>query len=284
MNVLLKLIFPVSLIMLIISGCSTSSSNTQNAIASNTSSNQCPDKPIGSLDIKNVKQIQLSSQNLRESGQVRASEDVGYVFEAKSGQRLNRESEQDICIWVYAPDNQIITTKDLSKTGKYTIQISALKGSTTFDLKLSLEDLSTSTTSNQTNPIPTTSVTSNTTTTSNTSTSEHPAADNFVKNHYKAIQNRQYNSSYNNLSSQFIKDNLKNGYSEYQKWWDSVRELQIGNIVLINQNNYKAIVNADLSYTMKDGRTIKDSNNRISLVWSSNTKQWLIDQKIKNKF
>jgi hypothetical protein len=64
---------------------------------------------------------------------------VGYTFEAKAGQKLKYQTDTDICIWVYTPDNQVVSSKDLPQTGRYTIQVSAPKGSKTFELNMSLE-------------------------------------------------------------------------------------------------------------------------------------------------
>lgn len=261
-------ILGIFILLMLNTGCQKTHTLVQ---ASSNQNIKCPDKPTGSLNDKYVKQIQVGSQTIAQSGQVRAGEYLAYAFEAKSGQRLNRQTKDDICIWVYSPDNQIITSKDLSQAGKYIIQVSAPQGSTSFDLKLSLEDSSTSISSNQTSP--------NTTINTNISTSERPSSEIFVKNHYIAIQNRQYDSSFSNLSSQFINDNLPDGYSEYQQWWNSVREIKIGNVTLINQSNDRAIVSADLWYSMNNGKTFKDSKNRIYLIWSNDKNRWLFDRK-----
>lgn len=138
MNTLHKLIlFP--LIVLLTSACNAINAQSLTGNQVNFSSGKCPDKPTGSLNINKVEKIQLSSQPVIKSAQAQAGEYLGYTFTAVSGQKLNRETKENICIWVYAPDNQIITGKDLLQTGKYIIQVTAPQGSTAFDLKLSLE-------------------------------------------------------------------------------------------------------------------------------------------------
>lgn len=138
MNTLHKLIlFP--LIVLLISACNAINAQSLTGNQVKSSSGKCPDKPTGSLNINKVETIQLGSQPVTKSAQVQAGQYLGYTFAAESGQKLNRETKENICIWVYAPDNQIITGKDLLQTGKYIIQVTAPQGSTAFDLKLSLE-------------------------------------------------------------------------------------------------------------------------------------------------
>ncbi|MBD2138188.1 hypothetical protein H6F32_11440 [Anabaena sp. FACHB-1237] len=123
-------LIPIISIILLMGGC--------NYIPQTNSS--CTSQPTGSLDSKNVKNIQLSSQVITETGQVSTNQYVGYTFTAKPGDKLNYQTQDNICIWVYAPNNQLITTKDLSQTGKYIIQVSALQGVTTFSLAMNIEN------------------------------------------------------------------------------------------------------------------------------------------------
>ncbi len=264
----IKFILSAIVLLIVNSGCKLESKTSVQGTLNNPDA-KCPNKPGGSLNNKNVKQIQLSSQAITESDQLRAGEYLGYAFEAQSGQRLSYQTNNDICIWVYAPDNELIMGKNFTQTGKHIIQISVPKDSTTFDLKLALESSSTSTNSHI----------STSTTEPNISNSENQPADNFVRNHYIAINNRQYSISYKNLSSRFINENIPGGYFEYQRWWDRVREIKIGEISVIKQNKYKAIVDAELWYTMNDGKTFQDSKNRIYLIWSNDTNNWLVDLK-----
>lgn len=99
--------------------------------------NECPSTPP-SLDVNNVKPIVLSYQTDRESGRVKSGQSQGYTFEAKSGQKLNYKTSGNICVWVYAPDNQLITSEELPSTGRYTLQVAAMRGATTFELEMEL--------------------------------------------------------------------------------------------------------------------------------------------------
>ncbi|BAY95334.1 MULTISPECIES: ARC6/PARC6 family protein [unclassified Tolypothrix] len=132
--------------LLIIYGCSF-------GIPSAPFASTCPEKPTNTLTEKDVQEINLDEKTSSKSGQASANKSIGYKFTAQSGQKLSWSTDSDICVWVYAPDNQILKGGDLPQTGKYIIQVSALKGSKTFDMKMSLGILQASE-----NPTPTPSV------------------------------------------------------------------------------------------------------------------------------
>ena len=256
-----------SVILLIISGCNiTPQTSLQSGSNQLNQANNCSDKPVGFLDSKNVKPIQIASQPITETGQVRVDKFLGYTFEAKSGQKLSYQTNDDICIWIYAPDNQIINNKDLSQTGKYIIQVAAPKGLRNFELKMGL-DVS--------QPLITSSSTSGE---QNVSTSTaRPNTENFIRNHYVAINNRQYSETWSHLSPRF--KNESGSYSEYQQWWNSVKEIKIGDIRQVNQSSDNAMVNAELWYLMNNGKSFQDPKSRIYLIWSNDSNSWLFERK-----
>lgn len=133
------------LLLFLITGCATLSehwrqlSTTMN-IVSRTSNQieQCSEQPQGNISPQNIKLITLTAVSTKESGQIRQGNYLAYQFPANVGQQLNYRTEDNLCIWVYTPDRQLIKTKDLPQTGQYTLILTALKGATTFDLKMSL--------------------------------------------------------------------------------------------------------------------------------------------------
>jgi hypothetical protein len=134
------------LLLFLLTGCEILSehwrqlSTTMNIVSSNSSNKiqQCGEQPSGNIAPPNIKLINLSAINTKESGQIRQGSYLAYQFPAQAGQQLNYRTEDNLCIWVYAPDRQLIKTKDLPQTGQYTIVLTALKGATTFDIKMSL--------------------------------------------------------------------------------------------------------------------------------------------------
>ena len=124
----------IYLLLLVISGCNNIKFPNQN-------NSGCPEKPTATLAKKNVKEISLQEQKIIESGQVSVTKNIGYTFQAKQGQKLNYGTDDDICIWIFTPDNNIVTSTELPQTGTYIIQVAAPRGSKTFDLDLSFDSL-----------------------------------------------------------------------------------------------------------------------------------------------
>lgn len=125
------------LILLILSGCSASVQSTNTV---NSKSNVCPEKPEGSLSSDRVKSIVLGTQAVKESGMVSPGKDIGYTFEAEAGQKLSYRTSQNVCAWIFTPNNEILNSTNFPVNGKYAMQVSALTGSTTFELEINLKE------------------------------------------------------------------------------------------------------------------------------------------------
>jgi hypothetical protein len=98
----------------------------------------CSTKPPESLEKKNVKQIEFSSQPIIESGQLTAGQPLGYSFDAKKSQKFHYLTTDEICIVVYTPANKILNDVDLPEDGTYTVQVFVSQGSTSFSLEMDL--------------------------------------------------------------------------------------------------------------------------------------------------
>ncbi|WP_066423573.1 ARC6/PARC6 family protein [Anabaena sp. 4-3] len=128
-----KLIIYSTLLTLL--GCQ----NLDNSSSPVAEANGCPEKPSISLRENEVEEVSLNEQIVTKSGQAKANKAIGYQFQAESGQKLSYATDADVCIWVFAPDNEILTSRNLEKTGKYIIQVSAPQGTKSFDLQMSLD-------------------------------------------------------------------------------------------------------------------------------------------------
>ena len=106
---------------------------------------------------------------------------------------------------------------------------------------------------------------------------QRPSPKQFVKNYYVNLSYGNYQTTWNQLSTSFKRNT--EGYSEYVNWWNSVREIRIGQIRLIEQNSYKALVSADLTYITNTGTYYNDPKNRIYLIWDSQSNTWLFENK-----
>ncbi len=143
----------IYLVLFINYGCQAVSQTPQQ---SNLISTVCPPKPNGKLDPKNVKDIYLTHDISKISTQTSPENLVGYTFQAKSGQKLSYRTSDNICIWLYSQNNKVLNSGDLPIDGKYTLQVSAPKGSTSFNLEMTFGTLEASTPS--VSPLPSTTI------------------------------------------------------------------------------------------------------------------------------
>ena len=268
------------LISLLIYGCEQP---ILNLLSSINPSVTCPDKPTLTLSEQDLEEITLNEQTISKSGQARQNKSVGYRFDGTSGYKLTYTTDADICIWLFTPDNQIIKTSELPRDGKYILQVSAPQGVRTFDLQMTLSSLQASSTPSPT-PTPTPTPTPKPIvrrkprpTPRPTPTIVRENAGDFVRNYYIAIMNREYDRTWNSLSPRFQK--ISPTYYEYEKWWNKVQDIYIGDIQVIGQNSDRAIVNAELSYLLENGRVYEDKKTRIYLIWDNDNDGWLLYEK-----
>jgi hypothetical protein len=253
---------------LLVVGCSA---NTQSNVAGNSTppiaSSTCSAKPEQPLTSQNVQPISLSEQAIEVEGFVSQSKQLGYAFNAKSGQAVNYQTDDEICTWIYTPDNQLLGTGQLPKDGKYILQVSAPKGSKTFHLKLSLDSTQALTQPGQPN-----------TSTSSTQQTEEREPEKFVKQHYEGLNQRNYERTWTDLSTDFKA--IAGGYSAYTEWWEQVANIQLISTRVISQESNSAVIDANLQYNMKSGNTVYDNKSRIYLEWNSQEKHWDIVNKV----
>ncbi len=107
--------------------------------------------------------------------------------------------------------------------------------------------------------------------------SDKSTPDTAVVNHYKSIDNRELDASWNNLSPNFKGSNLAKGFNEYIEWWNSVEKVYIGDARVIKSSETNSVVKVDLSYKLRSGRIMDDKKKYIYLVWIDG--KWLIDGK-----
>lgn len=102
--------------------------------------NECPPEPQDTLPPSAVKEIALTPETQTETGTLRPNQPLGYSFEGKAGEKVNYRTEDNICLWIYSPKNELLTGTELPLTGRYTVQVSVPQGTKTFSLQMSLGD------------------------------------------------------------------------------------------------------------------------------------------------
>lgn len=254
----------VTVIFAIVVACSSPPST--NSSHSARKLEECPEHPTHKLE--KIEPIILNNQKNIISGRVTKGQLLGYIFEGKSGEKLSYQTNNNISLCIYRPDNKPLKSKEFKKlpiTGKYIIEVAVIEGSTTFEIEISLGAMSLD--RNQSFP-----------NSPKNRTLERPSPEQFVINHYHKLNQRNYENTWQSLTSKI--QNIAGSYSEYIKWWDSVREIKISQVKLIEKNDNRVIVYANLQYIMKDdGRVFQDTKPHIHLIWDKTSKSWLFHEK-----
>ena len=184
---------------------------------------------------------------------------------------MKYKTDDNVCIWIYAPDSSLLTDGKISRDGSYVLQVSALKGATTFNLIANLADalpqVSTQTKPKVIEDIPP----------ANDGDNESRDPEKFIRQHYAKLNERNYKYTWTDLSLTF-KENI-GSFSDYTQWWDSVDKINLGSVRIVSKDNGRAIVDADLLYQMKNGDKARDEKGRIYLTWNAEEKHWDIESK-----
>jgi hypothetical protein len=271
--------FLPAILLMLMAGCidnGQSSSPTKNPTAEK-SSKICNNQPGQPLSPQNVKSIALGDKDELISGMVSKDNQLGYSFEAKSGQTLQYKTDDEICVWIYSPDNKSLGDLKIAQDGKYVIQVSAPKGFTSFNLKMSLKVIQAEASiPKETQPkiepkIPDEKASSAPT------VIEHRDPEEFVRQYYAKLNDRNYKYAWTDLSLGF---HAKiGGFSEYTQFWDEVDRIQVNSVKSVSQGGDRATVDVDIQYKMKSGETRQDEKPRIYLEWNSEEKHWDIADK-----
>ena len=138
------------LIFVLIAGCGQTESPTSSSPQQSmpVSSNQCAEKPKGTLASQDIKPIKLETQPITETGQISSGQLMGYSFDAKTGQRFNFKASDQICVQVYTPSSSLLNGNELPEDGKYIIQISIPQDSISFSMEMGLDSVLSTTPSN----------------------------------------------------------------------------------------------------------------------------------------
>ncbi len=198
-------------------GCQTIENPLTNVSSNAISSSGCGEKPMVSLSEKDVETVALNESTITKSGQVSVSKNIGYTFTATTGQKLSYSTDADVCLWVFSPDNEILKGGELSKNGKYVIQVAAPQGAKTFDLKMSLGVLETAA---NTPTVSTTDTLENTSENTPEATPEATPENTPERTYKNTSENNNYQSSSENNNIQPENDiSQEQALELIQKWY-----------------------------------------------------------------
>lgn len=225
----------------------------------------CSKEPNTVLKNQNVKEIKLDEKPEKASGYISNNEAVGYTFSAKEGQQLNYKTDDNLCLWIYTPNQKILKETTLPENGIYLLQLTTLKGSSSYNITLNLQQPSLT-------PTPTLTLTPTITNSSNSSLSPRET----VEEYFGLINRREYENAWDILSKSQQEDSKlrPNGFASYQEWWDSVEKVEF---TLLNQqeDEFEPVINAQLTFMMKSG---SHSRQKLSFFLIKQGDQWKINK------
>lgn len=121
-------------------------------------------------------------------------------------------------------------------------------------------------------PIPTSTPSPSPTITATPLTVSKPAPDQFIREYYQLVRDRQLDKAWQYLTPRFQSDRA-GGYQSFTEWWTSNKVMVNGSrVVEIKENS--AIVDIDLAYQRK--KEIFPETLRMTLVWDEKLAQWQI--------
>ena len=131
-------------------------------------------------------------------------------------------------------------------------------------------------------PLPALNATPQVTLTQNTTV--RPPPDQAVRSYYQLVSQKQFDLSWPMLSEAFRqKFNCcapNYDYMGYINWWNSVNHVEFGTVSTVSQNDYVAVVYAELYYVMNTGaRSGVDSSPYFELVYDNASASWHFNDK-----
>ena len=113
------------------------------------------------------------------------------------------------------------------------------------------------------------------------------APDQAVRSYFQFVSQQRYDVTWQMLTDAFKqKFNCcapNYNYSGYVDWWNSVNNVEFGQVQTVSQSGDRAVVYAELYYVMNTGdRSGMDNTPYIALVYDSTSGSWRFDDKRAN--
>jgi hypothetical protein len=221
----------------------------------------CPENPVFALDSSKLKEVVLSPKDTTQSSMISGNESIGYKFSGIKGQKFNYQvSNSNICVWLYSPDNQSLSSNVLPRDGQYIVQIQNIQGAGTFDIVMSLgneNNIAASPTATIfTSPSPTSTPSVPVIKTSSNSDRPRNSPENLIAQYYQEINSRDYQSAWNKLPIT-LQNNLNvhpEGYKSFVDFFDRFDRIRVNYLGVVDETESSAEVKADLT-CMRNGNT-----------------------------
>jgi hypothetical protein len=96
----------------------------------------------------------------------------------------------------------------------------------------------------------------------------------FIRDYFSVINNRQYSIGWDMLSPEF-KTKRNQNYNDYVGWWETVEKIEINQVNVLKNDNKYAQIEVVMKFFMKTGK-IFPQTIPYELVWDTNSSKWMI--------
>lgn len=104
----------------------------------------------------------------------------------------------------------------------------------------------------------------------------------FARWYFGAVwQERNYQDLWDNYLTQSFKTNVGSGsYEDYVTWWGSVERIDVHSVNVMRNDGSYAWVRVNVTFYMKDGRTISNQEYDYDLFYDASRGTWMFDYRI----
>jgi|GEM_PF-2256576 len=228
----------------------------------------CTPTPKNVLEASQLKPISVSAYSTLLSATITSNRDIGYIFSAYAGQKIKYNKLDDICVWIFAPNNRIITDLTFPIDGKYIMQIASLKKSVDFDIYISLEvdpnlkqkieeNILKSSASLKYYP--------------KLKSSNKKIFTELISRHFSNLNNQNYKQAWLDLSPNF-QETVRDSAS-YGSIWKPLNHIDILELKVVSQTPKTASIHIQIDYSITS-----TAAGIIKLIFDPKTSRWLIDE------
>ncbi len=235
----------------------------------------CPPTPKNVLEANQLKSISISAFSTQLSGLVTPDRDQGYIFKANAGQKFKYNKLDDVCIWVYTPNNQLMTSSTFPIDGKYIMQVASLQQSVNFDIYVSLEvnpnikqeineNLAKLTPFEEPSPV---------SPKLEPDPSEKIVFEELLNSHFDNLSNQYYNIAWSELSPA-LQEILKDP-QHYKNIWQHFDTLKLLQLEILSKTTDRISLTIEIEYSL-DYQT-NHAMGQVKLLFDPIYSKWLID-------
>ncbi|MEW5870376.1 MAG: serine/threonine-protein kinase [Chloroflexota bacterium] len=103
-----------------------------------------------------------------------------------------------------------------------------------------------------------------------TYTQRAPEPDEFIREYYGAINQRQYELAWSMLTENFKDRYNASGFGPYEDWWDTVERIDVLEENIQEQSSTRSVIAVKLRFTYKTGKVVDDNSvyELVKYPWS----------------